>query len=104
MEFQDNIRMNDFLESCTWRDDLQEWLEALSQCERWKAAHPETNIPPRVAAVLLHMVAAYQILRVQIEDASCYDQPAPVAVTNVILGMARMVRREIPSVPQIGHK
>jgi hypothetical protein len=89
MEFHDKIRMDEFIKSCTWRDDLQEWLDALSHCERWKAAHPDTDIPLRAAVVLQHMVDAYQILRVKIEDTTCHDTPAPPAVTNVLLWMAR---------------
>jgi hypothetical protein len=103
MEFHDKIRMDEFIKSCTWRDDLQERLDALAHCERWTDAHPGTDIPIRAALVLQHMADAFKILRVKIEDTTCHDTPAPPAVTNVLLGMARMVRRELNAVRPLGH-
>lgn len=103
MEYEHQVRWDAFIASCTRRDLLTEWLDALHHCERWKAAHPELTLPEPVTLALGHMIVAYRLLRPMIEDQTNYDLPAPPEMTNLILGLTMKVRREVPTVEQIGH-
>jgi len=103
MQHEHQVRWDSFIASCTKRDLLTEWLEALHHCERWKQAHPELALPEPVMLALQQMVAAYQLLKPMIEDSAHYDEPAPPRMTSMIFGLTMKVRREVPTVEQIGH-
>jgi hypothetical protein len=97
------LRWNDFVASMTYRDVFQEWLAALSHCEKYRAEHPERELPAAVMTAMQGMLAAYTQLRHLAEESALLDKLAPVETTNVILALGRKVRRELPLCSQMGH-
>jgi hypothetical protein len=103
MEHADPVRWDLFIASYTNREVFTEWQESLAHCERYKAAHPEHALPAEAMIALSNMCSAYRYVRPLLEDRGCWDQPAHPEMTNFILSLARKVRREVPTVEQIGN-
>ncbi|MDN5941271.1 MAG: hypothetical protein L0H94_05245 [Nitrospira sp.] len=103
MQSQDKVRWDNFIATYTNRQVFEEWQDSLAHCEAWKARHSERALPQPVMEVLAYMCSAYRYVRPLLLDQSCWDQPAQPEMTNLILSLARKVRREVPAVEPLGH-
>ena len=87
----------------TWGGLLTEYLDALQHIERYKAAHPELELPASVMTALQHMVTLYAAVRHIAENPARHGEPATEEAVNVILRTVAKVRRDVPTVEQFGH-
>ena len=103
MEHDNKLKWQGFLASLTWADCLKEFLEALHHLERYRDAHPAQACPAPFVRALSQMRTMGDRLQSIIHDPGCYEQRATPEVANVILAMARRVKREVPTVEHSGH-
>jgi hypothetical protein len=102
MEHDNKLKWDGFLASLTWADCLKEFLETLNHLERYRDAFPAPECPAPFAHALEQMRTMGTRLESIIHDPGCYEQKATPEIANVILALARRVKREVPTVAHSG--
>lgn len=100
----DNRKLwQDFANTITWGDLCQQFLEALTHIERFKAAQPGARLPEPVAVALQRMVQLHARLRSEIQNPAIYAQRATPEAVSMILSVVAKVRRTVPVGEPMGH-
>ena len=103
MDHEHKIRWQGFLESLTWAECLQEFLDALLHMERYRDAVSAPKCPAAFTLALTQMRELGDHLQSIMSDPVLFGQQATPQMADVILGMARRIRREVPTVAQPGN-
>jgi hypothetical protein len=93
----------EFNRTMTWGGLLHEYLDAMQHVERYKATHPERELPVSVYSALQSMVKLYEGVRPIAENPAMHGQPASPEAVNLILATVGRVRRNVPTVAHMGH-
>ncbi len=103
MEHDNKLKWKGFLASLTWADCLKEFLDALHHLERYRDGYPAQAFPAPFVLALSQMRTMGNRLQSIILDPGCYEQRATPEVANVILALARRVKRDVPTVAHSGR-
>jgi hypothetical protein len=82
---------------CTWDDLLREYYDCLRRVETHCQAHPSArSVAGPLSLALGGLATLFVGLKSVIEDPSRHEELAPRELAEIVLGLARRVRRDVP--------
>ena len=97
MEPEVESEWTELARSCDWSEVLEIYHNCLRRVEAYCAANPKAReVAGPICLALGGLSTLYVGLKPVIEDPSRHDELASPEITNIVLGLARRVRRDVP--------